>query len=273
MRPYLPLLAVTAGVGLLWGLLALAGQDFWWEYTPQRAWLVVGVYWAGVALALYSGIAALHFLIGSTHRTSIATKGANLVCLGVTGWMVLLLVGDQVQRLKHYYADIALGIEPPADIRFNPDTGRIEIADELRAGSAARFKEVLQAAPQTRVVEVSGPGGLIEEAYWISYQIEQNSMDTLITGRCVSACVDVFAAGQRRVMLASATVGLHSASSSADDAAGIAAENQVFSERLYRIGVEPRFLMIGIETPADGMWINTARQAYLAGLATAVVEQ
>lgn len=273
MQQILPLLSATAGLALLWGLLTLAGQEFWWQYPQHRAWLVVATYWIGVALSLSGCVAAVRLLIGATDKTSTITRLANVVSLAIGGWLLLSLVGEDARGLKEYYWRIASGAERRAEIRYNSDTGRIEVRDELRAGSAARFKEVLQASPKARVVEVGGPGGLIEEARWISHQIEQHSMDTLITGKCASACVDIFAAGRQRVMLASATVGLHSASSSVEDAAGIAEENLLFSERLYRLGVEPRFLMIGTETPADGIWINTARQAYLAGLATAVVEQ
>lgn len=273
VRAISPLVVVASGGLFLWGLLTLAGQEFWWQYPIRRAWLVVTAYWSGVALALWGCLAAGRLLIEATYKTPFAIRLANVTCLALGGWLLLELISDDARGLKEYYWRIASGAEKPAEIRFNPDTGRIEIRGELRAGSAARFKEVLLASPTARVVEVGGPGGLIEEARWISHQIEQQSMDTLITGKCASACVDMFAAGRQRVMLASATVGLHSASSSIEDAAVIAEENQLFSERLYRIGVEPRFLMIGTETPADGIWINTARQAYLAGLATEVRER
>jgi len=267
------LLAVATGLAILWGLLALASQEYWWQFPRPRAWLIVVLYWVGIALSLSAFLAAGRLLVESTERTTTAAKLANVLCLAMGGWLLLELTGDGTRGLKESYWRIASGVELPAEIRYNPHTGHIEIRDELRAGSAARFKEVLQAVPTARVVDVSGPGGLIEEARWISHQIEQRSMDTVITGKCASACVDIFAAGRQRVMLASATVGLHSASSSMEDAAGVAKENQLFFERLHRLGVEPRFLMIGTETPADGIWINTARQAYLAGLATAVVER
>jgi hypothetical protein len=38
------------------------------------------------------------------------------------------------------------------------------------------------------------------------------------------------------------------------------------------VGVERRFLEVGMATPGSRMWINTARQAHVAGLATRVVE-
>jgi hypothetical protein len=73
-------------------------------------------------------------------------------------------------------------------------------------------------------------------------------------------------------MYPDALLGLHSASSLPSDTAGVEAANREFVERLYKIGVEPRFLMYGTETPAEDIWISTARQAYLAGLATEVVD-
>jgi hypothetical protein len=99
--------------------------------------------------------------------------------------------------------------------------------------------------------------------------IDERELDTMVSTECHSACVSIFAAGKRRLMYAKAVVGLHSARTFTGGVAH--AENEAFTARLYQAGVEPRFLMVGSDTAPDDIWINTARQAYLAGLATDVI--
>lgn len=267
MRTAVVIAVVGVSLAVLCGAWDLAQREFWWAHPRAQAWLLVSLYWAALGLGLALCVWSARRLFGEQ-----AQRAAALICAGLGGWLLLVTAAESSRTLLGTYWSIAQGESRPAEMRYNAESGRIEISGRLRAGSAARFKEVLQSAPQARVVEVSGPGGLVFEAKWISHQIEERGMDTLITGKCASACVDIFAAGRQRLMHAKAVVGLHSASSSLDDAAGVAQENQAFADRLYRLGVEPRFLMVGTETPADGIWINTARQAYLAGLATQVIE-
>jgi len=265
------LLFITTFAGLV-ALFKLSTWEFWWQYPVEHAWLVVILYWGALAILVVGGFAAVRLAFGSSESITGAWRLVGAGAILVAGSLAFKLLGADIRSAASFYGRVASGELPPADIRYNAETERIVIQDALRLGSAARFRDVLRAAPKARVVEVGGPGGLIGEARWISKQIEERGMDTLITGRCMSACVDIFASGVKRTMHAKAVVGLHSASSSADDAAGVAEENRLFTERLYRIGVEPRFLMVGTETPADGIWINSARQALIAGLATAVVE-
>jgi len=263
------LLCVTA-FAIVCGLFELASRDFWWQYPRPLAWLVVTLYWSALAVLLIGGIASARLAFGSSAAVHGAWRVIGAIALLGAGVLTSTLVDTDVRSGVTFYGSIARGNEKPADIRYNSETGRIVINDELRFGSAARFQEVIRSTPQAKVVEVGGPGGLIWEARWISQQIEERGMDTLVTGRCMSACVDIFASGLKRSMHAKAVVGLHSARSTSDQA--VAEANRRFSERLYRVGVEPRFLMVGTETPADGIWINTARQALVAGLATSVFE-
>lgn len=265
MRTFPLLVACPAALAPLWGLAAFAGQEFWWQYPLARASLVVAVYWTALALVLVgTGAAALLILLGPGRRI------VGAFALVPFAWLLLVLLADSTRADLEEFSGVASGRLKPADISYSVELQRIRLNGALNFGSAARFKEVLESAPQARVVELNSPGGYVVEARWISRQIEQRGLDTLVAQMCASACVDIFASGRQRVMYPNAVVGLHSASGA--DAPRIAAVNQAFENRLYRLGVEPRFLMYGTDTPASEIWINTARQAYLAGLATHVVD-
>jgi ATP-dependent protease ClpP protease subunit len=266
MRAFPILISCIAAFAVLWGLTSAADlEDVWWQYPLARARLIVAVYWSAVAVLLVCSAAALRLVFGGPgHR--LAGAFSVMTCI----WLALYLASAPTQADLEEFGGVASGRIKPAQISYSIPTGEIHLRGGLKFGSAARFKEVLDAAPEARVVVLDSPGGYIEEAKWIAWQIEQRGMDTLVTRECASACVDIFASGRRRTMYADAVVGLHSASGG--DPAGIQQANKKFEERLYRIGVEPRFLMYGSDTPAQDIWNNTARQAYLAGLATHVVD-
>lgn len=257
----LSIAAIAGARGLIW----ISDLDFWWQYPRSRSSLFLLAYGIGLSATVVGSVAAVRLFV----TTSGFLRPAGLCCAIAGGWLLHNLTLDSVRDYVGGQYDNAAGNLRPANVRYERESRLIRLSGPLEVGSAARFKAVLEAAADVQMVDVSGPGGLIREARWISHMIAERQLDTVISTECHSACVDIFAAGKRRLMYAKAIVGLHSASSSHE---GIAhAENEAFAARLYKLGVEPRFLMIGNDTAPDDLWINTARQAYLAGLATEVI--
>lgn len=249
-------------------LFALSQREFWWEFPRLQAGIVLTLFWLAVASAV---LAAVGGAVAAWSRQG-GSKIVGFVGLAGGLWVVAHL-GSAV-TLAHYdgFSAVAFDSITKPNIRYHAANSTVEIRGLISRGSAAKFKEVLTASPTARVVEITSLGGLVSEAHWISVQIEARGMDTLVSDECASACVDIFASGKRRTMHTDALVGLHSAWSPANDSAVVETANREFFERLHKIGVEPRFLMVGTETPADDIWINTARQAYIAGLATEIVD-
>jgi len=260
------LLSILALAGLRAGAM-LADMDFWWTYPRANAWLLVLLYWGALAASLAAAGAGLVLVI----RASGCWRVAGLAGAAGGGWVLITLVSAPMPALLDEYWNVAAGNVRPANVVYEREARLIRLSGGLERGSAAQFKEILNAAADVRIVDVSGPGGLIYEARWISRMVEERGLDTMVSTECHSACVDIFASGKRRLMYPKAVVGLHSARTFTGGVAEDA--NSRFTERLYKIGVEPRFLMVGSDTPPDDIWINTARQAYLAGLATEVVGQ
>jgi hypothetical protein len=152
---------------------------------------------------------------------------------------------------------------------------RLYLSGDINQGSAAQVETALLDSPGIDEVVLDSVGGFVVEARRIAGLIETRRLDTRIDRECHSACVDLFAAGVTRTMRAGAVIGLHSAWSmqvTPEAIKAIAFTNAEFRHRLHAIGVERRFLEVGTSTPGHSMWINTARQAHVAGLATRVVE-
>jgi hypothetical protein len=267
----LSLKLLGAAIGLLLLLnyaFDLAQGDAWWDWPRTQGSVVVAIYWTAVLAALVAGLAGLRLV--TTASGAARLVGAAGLLAGA--WCLAQLSSEEPRiRLSGFWA-VASGVVRPATITYDPASQRIQLNGPLARGTAVALRDVLAAAPNAHTLELTSLGGLVDEARWVGIQIERRGMDTLVSDECASACVDIFASGRRRLMYPDALLGLHSASSLPSDTAGVEAANREFVERLYKIGVEPRFLMYGTETPAEDIWISTARQAYLAGLATEVVD-
>lgn len=73
------------------------------------------------------------------------------------------------------------------------------------------FQAIVEQADVRGLVITQSPGGDLLAAHQIGRAIKRNRMNTLVLVNCISACVDIFVAGQNREMTDVAELGLHSA--------------------------------------------------------------
>jgi hypothetical protein len=266
MRPIL--LAVALAVALS-GAFELLMLDFWWRYTSLSG--VLSLLWLAAAQAacVWWAISTWRW-VKTRHDGQRPPRSVRLGLIAVP-FVAALVLDDQFGiQAQAIWASLS-GETPPMAMTVEAD--RLKADGPIYAGSAARLATMLETHPNVRVIELSSPGGRVRESVRMAKIIEERGLDTLIRRECHSACVTVFAAGTRRLMHKDAVVGLHSAWSPYKDTEDmIEKANRAFEDHLYRKGVEPRFPAVGNRTPGHDMWINTARQAYIAGLATAVIE-
>jgi hypothetical protein len=263
----------TAAFALLWWAgNAFLEADFWWRYFEIQAWLVV--LWPPL-MAVVSARWARAFWLWLTATPSSFwppwwVKGALLLAP-----LAVLIAGAifSIDRLV-VAASVLDGSEPAMKIQRRGD--QLLLSGDINLGSAAKLETWLSVTPRPRELVLDSPGGFVLEARRIADLVEANGLDTRIDRECHSACVDIFAAGQIRTMRRGSVVGLHSAWSpvlTPEAGRAVAQANREFARRLYGRGIERRFLEVAIATPGSSMWVNSARQAHIAGLATRVVEQ
>ncbi|UWQ45131.1 COG3904 family protein [Leisingera aquaemixtae] len=80
-----------------------------------------------------------------------------------------------------------------------------EITDE----DAEKLKEILAQTPQITELQLNSIGGSVFAGEEIAALVLDYGLDTLIDGECISACVDVFLAGNRRRMTLGSRIGFH----------------------------------------------------------------
>jgi hypothetical protein len=93
------------------------------------------------------------------------------------------------------------------EIVRRPD--RIVAVGDIGRGFAADLDAALSAAPKVRVIEITSPGGLADEAIAASRLIEEAKATVVAREQCDSACLVVLMAGARRFADPDLELGFH----------------------------------------------------------------
>lgn len=110
--------------------------------------------------------------------------------------------------------------------RFTPDGTRLVFDasvvnedgyDGIDDPDAIELRAFLFEHPEIEVLELSAEGGIVTAALDMAAVVVDYEIDTVVTGRCESACTLVFLAGANRTLAKGGRLGFHSASWSRDD--------------------------------------------------------
>jgi hypothetical protein len=133
---------------------------------------------------------------------------------------------------------------------------------------ADEFVAVLKDHPLTRTIGVVSPGGYVLEAQAIAAEIMARGLDTYAPERCASACVDLFAAGERRWATSRSMFGLHRSGNECMPDNGPTREDRRDADFLRQRGVAESFIQQALDTPHDGIWRPDTRTVLDSHLAT-----
>jgi hypothetical protein len=90
-----------------------------------------------------------------------------------------------------------------------PEIKRLVATGDIGKGSAKALALAIAQHPELTLVEFESLGGLVHEEDLVIDLIRKHKMDTLVLGRCASACTGVFLAGNRRFVGPDARFGFH----------------------------------------------------------------
>lgn len=134
---------------------------------------------------------------------------------------------------------------------------------EITAETSLVFQEVVRQADVEGLVIAQSPGGDLLASHQIGRTIKARKMNTLVLVSCISACVDVFVAGQRREMTDIAELGMHAATN-----------REISYEIDRRYWREMGFSEVNekaYKVPNNRLWIIDARRARELRMATTVL--
>ncbi|MEK0162432.1 ATP-dependent Clp protease proteolytic subunit [Phaeobacter sp. JH18-32] len=96
-----------------------------------------------------------------------------------------------------------------AQFADNGDGTSQETAGEITDDDIEPFREILDANPAITRLQLNSGGGSVYAGETIADIVQGHALDTWVVGECISACVDIFLAGDRRQMTLGSKIGFH----------------------------------------------------------------
>jgi hypothetical protein len=92
---------------------------------------------------------------------------------------------------------------------FDTETGMEGGDAEITNSDIANLRRLLEATPGLTELQLNSSGGSVYAGQEIAWIVIDYELDTVVSGECVSACVDVFLAGSRRRMELGSKISFH----------------------------------------------------------------
>ena len=134
---------------------------------------------------------------------------------------------------------------------------------EITAQTSFAFQSLLEQVEVEGLVIAQSPGGDLLAAHQIGRAVKANRINTIVLVNCISACVDIFIAGEVREMMDIAELGLHSAT---DRDFAYEIDRRYWGELGFSRVNEKAYLV-----PNNRIWIISAERARELRLATNIV--
>ena len=134
---------------------------------------------------------------------------------------------------------------------------------EITDRTSYTFLSVIEQADVEGLVIAQSPGGDLLAAHQMGRAIKERQINTIVLVNCISACVDVFAAGKTREMTDIAELGLHAAT---DRDFAYEIDRRYWGELGFA-----RVNEMAYQVPNDKLWVISAKRARELRLATNIV--
>ena len=134
---------------------------------------------------------------------------------------------------------------------------------EITAQTSYVFLALVEQADVEGLVIAQSPGGDLLASHQIGRAIKERGINTIVLVNCISACVDIFIAGNIREMTDLAELGLHSAT---DRDFAYEIDRRYWGELGFA-----RVNEMAYQVPNDKLWIISAKRAQELRLATNII--
>ena len=175
---------------------------------------------------------------------------------------------------------------------YNTDLAADEMNAEINWDDVDTIQEILLDNEEITTIQLNSSGGLLTAAQYISDLVIDFELDTYVNGECSSGCVDIFLAGNKRVLERGSWLGFHKSSWDAGNIERYYELNKEeegwnnafdFSSWLYEDtqsdilkqmkymlerGVEADFIIQTLQADSEGMWYPRRKQLEAAGVLT-----
>ena len=195
----------------------------------------------------------------------------------------------------------ALGVQVFANEKFHmegdtlfydTDLAKEEVNAEINWEDADFIYKILLENPNLTRMQLNSGGGLVEAAKYISDLVIDFELDTYVIGECSSACVDIFLAGNKRVLQKGSWLGFHKGSWAPKDMKNFYdlkrkeegwnnpfefsswlyedTQEEILRQMKYMLerGVKADFIIETLQADNEGMWYPRRKRLSEAGVIT-----
>jgi len=134
---------------------------------------------------------------------------------------------------------------------------------EITPQTSFTFLALVEQSDVEGLVIAQSPGGNLLASHQIGREIKKRGMNTVVLVSCISACVDIFVAGDRREMTDISELGLHSAT---DREVSLEIDRRYWREMGF-----PQVNEQAYQVPNDKLWIVSPKRARELRLATNIL--
>jgi hypothetical protein len=208
------------------------------------------------------------------HRRRGGTPGWGLAARGllVLSAALTLFRSSDLALQAAELGQLAAGRDPLGEVaamEVTPDGRRLLVRGNISAGTAERFRAVLDGAPAVKEIVLTSLGGRMIEAQRMVPMIRRRGLDTRVDDYCMSACTTVLLAGNERTAPNRARIGFHQPSFPGMRGSELAMAVEEMRAGYLAAGVEPGFVARAMITPAEDMWLPSPDELNAANVLTA----
>ncbi len=236
---------------------------YWLFVYTFLAWSLVGLWRSS------SNYIKIHNKLLWAYMTKI------LVVIMLVAFVIPLLMSSIVQLMDFAKLTMAKENKPSYKIEMHNKHKVIEITGGIRFGLANKVKDYFRKYPNINTVILNSSGGSTYEARILSKFLIGKNITTFTTKACSSACVDIFMAGEQRILYRKASLGFHQASypmlTNMPKNILTLSINRQRKHYLNR-GVKIDFVEKAFTTPNDDMWHPSHLELIQAGVVDKVVD-
>ena len=157
----------------------------------------------------------------------------------------------------------------PAIVIGVPELHRLSLTGDLGWGSAKALTQAIDAHPELQLIELDSTGGVVHEANVMADLIQKRNLDTLVRGKCASACTELFLSGRRRFVGPDARFGFHQSGYAGRKHDTVWSITEYESSIFYRSkGVSQKFADIALNESYYSSWRPHVIDVKRSGFAT-----
>jgi hypothetical protein len=190
----------------------------------------------------------------------------------VTDWTPMLLKSTHEDWTEVWHpmaSESRSWSKKPLQVLPLPELHRFSVTGGVGWGSAKAVEAAIAAHPEIRLMEIESTGGYVREADLIVDMVRKHGLDTLVRGKCLSACTEIFLAGSKRYVGPDARFGFHQSGYSGRERDTQWSITEYESSILYREkGVAKEFMDQALNTSYYDLWRPHVLDVKDSGFAT-----